>query len=110
MQNVTLRNIFGRNANQSSLVDPVDTSGTRSVIMIDNARNVTVENVLAKVGGHPDGPVPIWIRNTGTASNPGGRCGVERGNLDVPWNCDRCRRQHQRLHWPSQPWARAQRR
>ena len=53
MQGVTIRNMFGRNANQSGLVDPVGTSRTRSVIMIDNASDVTVENVLAKVGGHP---------------------------------------------------------
>ena len=78
VRDVTIRDVFGRNAKQSSLSG--GTSLTRSLIHIDNANNVTAENVFAKVGGYPI-PFPIWIRNVGTAEDPGGRCGVERGNI-----------------------------
>ena len=63
---VTIKDVFGRNANQISLSG--GTSKTRSVIQIDNANNVTAENVFAKAGGYPI-PFPIWIRNVGTAED-----------------------------------------
>lgn len=87
-QNIVIRNVFGRNAFQAGLPgggNPgivAGRSGTRSVIMIGNARNVLIENVFAKVGNEPASK-PFWIRNFGTTGGgtPGGRCGVERGNL-----------------------------
>ena len=75
LQNVTVRSVFARNVTNSGY-------RSRSALQVDNARDVTVENLFGKSGGHPNS-VPIWIRNTGTATFPGGRCGVERGNISI---------------------------
>jgi hypothetical protein len=76
IQDVTIRNVFGR----------FPTGGhARGTIMIDNARDVDIQNVFSYIGqGVPHGGnTAIWIRNDGAAGFPGGRCGIERGNISI---------------------------
>jgi hypothetical protein len=73
---ITIRRMFARGITNPEFHSQVP-------LKINNARDVTVESVFLNSRDSGPNSSPLQIQNNGTGGFPGGRCGIERGNISI---------------------------